>query len=386
MSDWHLITCEYPPALGGVGDYCRLVAEGLAGAGACVHVWCPPAQRSRPSAPGVTLHPTLGDFGRAALAETGRQLDRFAGPRRLFVQWVPHGYGWRSMNLPFCRWVRGRTRRGDVVDLMVHEPFLRFGGSCRQYLAAAVHRVMAAVLLRAARRVWLSTPAWESYLRPYAPRGLALRWLPVFSTVPAGGAGGRDVRRRLAPGGPLVGRFGSAGPAVNPLLTDTLHRILRGRPDASALLLGRGSERIREQLLAAAGDLAERVHATGALPLDEVPDHLAACDLLLQPLPEGLTTRSTGVMAGLANGRPVVTTAGPLTEPLWSETRAVYLTKLDAEALASAALGLLERPPERDRLAQAGLDLYEKRFAMRHTLDALCASEVGEDVAVGPLS
>src|SRR6266851_6265447 len=148
MNLWHLITSEYPPKLGGVSDYSRLLGEALALSGEEVHVWCPPALGEQPSFPGVTIHPTLGRFGPSALWKTGRQLDRFHGPRRLFVQWVPHGYGWRSLNLAFCCWVYCRALRGDQVELMVHEPFLRFTGSIKQYIAAALHRLMTGLLCR----------------------------------------------------------------------------------------------------------------------------------------------------------------------------------------------------------------------------------------------
>ena len=33
MLTWHIITGEYPPVIGGVSDYCQLVAEGLAASG-----------------------------------------------------------------------------------------------------------------------------------------------------------------------------------------------------------------------------------------------------------------------------------------------------------------------------------------------------------------
>src|SRR5947209_3461982 len=36
---WHLVTGEYPPRPGGVGDYSALLAAGLAAAGGEVHVW-----------------------------------------------------------------------------------------------------------------------------------------------------------------------------------------------------------------------------------------------------------------------------------------------------------------------------------------------------------
>ena len=46
---------------------------------------------------------------------------------------------------------------------------------------------------------------------------------------------------------------------------------------------------------------------------------------LIQPYPDGVTSRRTSVMACLSQGRAVVTTAGRLTEPLWPASGAVAL-------------------------------------------------------------
>ena len=70
----------------------------------------------------------------------------------MIVQWVPHAYGFRAMNLGFCLWLWSRASRGDDIELMVHEPYLAFwGGSWRQTAAAIVHRLMTVVLLRSAQ-------------------------------------------------------------------------------------------------------------------------------------------------------------------------------------------------------------------------------------------
>ena len=101
MLTWHIITGEYPPVIGGVSGYCQLVAEGLAATGDDVHVWCPPLPEV--AAPnGVTVHPTLGRISRRDLRAVDLLLDRFPPPRRLLVQWVPHGFGYRSLNVGFC--------------------------------------------------------------------------------------------------------------------------------------------------------------------------------------------------------------------------------------------------------------------------------------------
>src|SRR5205807_10388299 len=109
---------------------------------------------------GVIVHREMGRFTRSDLRRVGSRLDQLKAPGRLLVQWVPHGYGYRSMNLHFCLWLWRRARRGDRVEIMVHEPFLSFReGSWKQSGVAAVHRLMTIILLNAASRVWITIPA-----------------------------------------------------------------------------------------------------------------------------------------------------------------------------------------------------------------------------------
>jgi glycosyltransferase involved in cell wall biosynthesis len=420
---WHIITSEYPPQFGGVSDYTRQVAAGLAAAGDEVHVWCASASLSPANGAasgaadeigpraiaggsdraGVIVHRELGNFTPADLRRAGGLLDQFNGPRRLLVQWVPHGYGYRSMNLPFCFWLRRRAaRNGDRVELMVHEPSLAFGeGSWKQSGVAAVHRLMSAVLMKAAARVWISIPAWENRLRPYAfGRALEFNWLPIPSGIPVvddGPSGVRKIRDRYAANGEqLVGHFGSYDRNTTELLLSSVPSLLQNHSDCKLLLIGRGSEEAREKLIAAqlasqaaaararqtvsppAGQmnsppgLAGRVHATGTLSANDVSLHLSACDVLLQPFSDGVSSRRTSVMAGLAHGVPIVTNSGRLTEALWAESEAVALApSADAEVLMKATLRLLSDETGRRRLSDAGKRLYNERFAVEHVVAAL---------------
>src|SRR5437868_5304911 len=62
ISEWHIITCEYPPQSGGVSDYTQQVARGLADAGDRVHVWCPSSLPSHATAAGIDIHRVLGNI------------------------------------------------------------------------------------------------------------------------------------------------------------------------------------------------------------------------------------------------------------------------------------------------------------------------------------
>src|SRR5579884_1499169 len=142
MREWHIITCEYPPQRGGVGDYTSLLASQLAAQGDAVDVWCGGRAGSEREACGVTVHREFGRFDVADLKRVDRLLSTSPRPRRILLQWVPTGYGKRFMNLAFCRWITRRRKMGDEIELMVHEPYLPFSASIRRNVVACVHRVM----------------------------------------------------------------------------------------------------------------------------------------------------------------------------------------------------------------------------------------------------
>ena len=76
------------------------------------------------------------------------------------------------------------------------------------------------------------------------------------------------------------------------------------------LLIGRGANRFRDSLLESNVDGEDRVAAAEDLPSKDVAAHLKACDLVVQPYPDGVSTRRSTAMAGLACGVPTVTNLG----------------------------------------------------------------------------
>ncbi len=356
----HLITGEYPPAPGGVSDYTAEVAAALAQHGAAVHVWCPGEAGEAASERGVTVHRMLGTMSAADLARAGAALDACDGPRRLLLQWVPHAFGRRSLNLPFCWWVLRRAREGDRVEIMVHEPYLPLAWHPRRLAAALVHRIMTIILLRAASCVWVATPAWESTWRPYAlGRRVPFVWLPEPASLPvhpASAAGAAGIRQALIPpGGCVLGTFSSGSPCAREVLADVIPPILERHPSTVLLLIGSGGVRTREAIVARAPQLASRLHATGALDASAVSAHLAACDLALQVYPDGICTRHSSALTVMAHGVPMVTTAGRFTESVWRTSGAVALVSAhDRDGMVRRAGELAGRCPGAARPAAPG--------------------------------
>jgi len=161
------------------------------------------------------------------------------------------------------------------------------------------------------------------------------------------------------------------------LLMASLPKLLQGGLHRAALLLGRGSKALRGELIDRHPDLARRVHATGALDAAGISLHLSACDVMIQPYPDGVSSRRTSLMVGLSHGLPIVTTLGRLTESFWAGSGAVALAPVgDAVAMLEATERLLANPVEGGRMGSAAKALYRERFDVKHTITALREAEV----------
>jgi glycosyltransferase involved in cell wall biosynthesis len=376
MFGWHIITGEYPPQPGGVGDYTRLLAWELAKLGDEVEVWVPKNLGAQPHDAGVRIHRLPGHFGPRALAIVDRAISR-TNSHRVLVQYVPHAFGWKGMNLPFCCWLFAR-RRLDIT-VMFHEVAFRrrVAQPLRHNLLGEVTSLMAKLVARSATRIFVACDAWERMLQPMLPASRSIMSLPVPSNVPVVSdvEATNAIRARYASAGVLVaGHFSTYAPTIREYLEVSLPDLLHD-PRLSVILLGRGALEFRELLARRHPAITARLHAPGELASEQVSAYLSACDLMIQPYPDGISTRRTSAMAGLSHGRPIVTTNGRFTEPLWISSRAVAtVPDTDLTALAPLAISLLDDDSERQRLGLAASKLYRDRFDLRHTISCLRAT------------
>jgi len=367
---WHLITGEYPPQPGGVADYSQSVAWGLAAAGDEVIVWAPQCDGTVLNDGYVAVRRLPGHFGPKALAALDRGLRR--RPGRVLLQYAPHAFGWKAMNVPLCAWLWARRRALDVMFHEVAYPF-EAGQPWKHRMLAATNRGMAYLLLRSAERVFVSIPGWIPILRSLDPRDPGPVWVPIPSNLPTEypAPAIAAVRQRWLRNGTrwLVGHFSTYAPTITRLLEPALVTMLAAAPDVHVLLLGFGGQRFADRVVRRYPKLAGRATATGTLDATSAGAHIAACDVVLQPYHDGISTRRTSAMAGVSLGRPIVTTEGHLSESLWRITDAVEIAA--ADELATAVLGLLADPRRREALGKRAEELYRSHFAVEHTIRAL---------------
>jgi glycosyltransferase involved in cell wall biosynthesis len=384
LASWTILTGEYPPGCGGVGDYTAQVAAALAAAGDQVVV-CVPRRADgvgHDHHAGVELVELPDRFGPSTRRELTRRLG--SEPVRFLVQYVPNAFGAKGANLSWCRWLARRCREHrDDLRVMFHEPYFYFEWTRPDRgLLAIVQRMMAATLLRAASQVYVSTASWGRYLRPYAPAGAPSPLvLPIPSSVSGCDRPGdaADARARLlrAEATTLVGHFGTYGGHIASMLKPAIAALLEAERRVAVVCIGRGSESFVGEIARRQPVLRDRLTATGRVSASDAAVWIAACELLIQPFPDGVTTRRTSLMAGLINGTPVLTTAGALTEPVWSDTQAVALVPAsDQQELINAARRLAADAPSRTALGARGQAVYFERFALGHSV-ALLRGERG---------
>jgi glycosyltransferase involved in cell wall biosynthesis len=280
--------------------------------------------------------------------------------------------------VPFCLWLR--SRQADGFWVMFHEvafPIVR-GQKLTHRIVAWVQRRMASIAAKSAARVWMSIPAWEPTLRELVPNLGPTTWLPVPSNMPTEPrpAASAAIREQLGfePGDLVVGHFGTYGELVATLLATMLPTVLR-KEARLGLLVGRGAEAFAVRLQAAHPHLAGRLRVAADLDARGVADHLGASDVLLQPYPDGVSSRRTSMMTGLALGIPTVTTFGALSEPIWADEGLVLLAAAgDVAGHVALVERLLENPAERRALGERASRGYARSFSVSRVIGQLRAA------------
>ena len=183
-----------------------------------------------------------------------------------------------------------------------------------------------------------------------------------------------DAVPAVLPPGVRVGHFGTYPSGTTELLTPVLVGVLKGAADRVAVLIGRNSAEFRGRLAAAHPELSGRVIATGELPADDTAARLAACDVLVQPYPDGVSGRRTSATSALALGVPLVTNLGALSEGEWATAdNGVSLAHSPSPDAIRAAVEtvLALSPADRAARADAGRRWYAERFALGRVIAVL---------------
>ncbi len=270
------------------------------------------------------------------------------------------------------------TRFGLIVNRGVSFPISSLAAF--KYRSPHVHRIVA--VCEAIRRHLVEDVRVAAERVVVVPGGVDVHRFSLAVTNP------RRVRRelRLPPTARVIGTVGLREWKGWKEALQALPEVRAEHPETRLLLVGCESERQRRAVLRLAGEMGLTEAVTATLARNDMPDVLAACDVVVDASWAGTGTTGT-IREAMSLGRPVIATAiagnGELVE---DGITGILVPPRDVKTLAAAISRLLRDGAFAADLAQAGRTRVRAQFSTTTRvvrLEALYRQVIRE---VGPLS
>ena len=356
----NIVTSTFPPRFCGVGDHTARLASELAGRLEEVKVLTGFGEVSSPQ--GVCVGQFFSSESPRSIMSLVEAI-RVDKPDWVVIQYDPFSYGARYGFNPYLPLMVNRLKRRCPqvrLAVIVHESFVSTHNWKSGVLALELKAQLWA-LCRAADAIFTATEPWVARLAAWFPRK-TIKHLPVGSNIPHVQARREEVRASLGIGGEtsVLGLFGRVQKTRSmEHVRSAVRRSQEAGLDVAVLYMGFDSVAARAQL--------EGVHliADGPLSPDEISRRLAAVDVYMVPIDEGVSTRRTTLMTGLQHGLATVATSGPATDALLAREngRALMLAEVSApEKFAEVVLDLLVNTERRALLSEGACELFSREF------------------------
>jgi glycosyltransferase involved in cell wall biosynthesis len=349
-----IVTGEYPPMLGGIGDYtCKLSDALLA---SCVEPLLFVPAGSRPHNNHVPIAATYDHWSWSTLPLLHKTLEETEADW-LHVQHQVSMYKSHLSAYAIPRYLR-RKRWGGRVAVTFHDlnPPVLFSKGTRLWWWFSRDWILADL----ARHAHVALAADPAHVEQLAQFGADARQVPIGSNIAASTAHADSaVRVRRLYGIPeetfTIGHFGT------PIGLETLLDALGKLPNSLLLLIGKQQslanksniEKLTGRLMTVIDTLGidDRLRWTGHLPEQDAAAALAACDVIVLPYESGASLRHGGLMAAINQGKAVITSNPLRPLPGLADGEAILtFQRGDATDLAAAIEKVAAHPQLRKTL------------------------------------
>lgn len=387
-----ILTAEYPPLPGGVGDYTARLVQALT---EFQETELELAVLTIQDAAMTLLEVKAGSSSRTVLGQASRWGwstwplvgHMLAGwrPDLLHIQYQTGAYGMHPAINLLPAWLR---RSGSAPKLVVtmHDLLLPYlaprAGWLREWVT---YRLMAdcdALIVTNSddmQRLQGKSEALDAdqatlpiyQARRRLPQRIQPRMIPIGSNIACAPVAGyeRETWRQRLGAGPETVLLAYFGLVSHTKGLDTILDALEQLPNHVYLLvIGGEAAAPQDQVYAEqltqrirSDQLQGRVHITGHCAPEEVSAYLLAADIGVLPFSDGASFRRGSLLAALTHGLPVITTrpARQLSSvpQLVDGQNSVLIPPQDAEALAAAISRLAREPARRALLSQGAKQL-----------------------------
>ena len=413
-----LISGEFPPMQGGVGDYTETRARAMEAQGQDVWVLVPDSLRDAyPEDGGLPWHvrPAIGSWGWSCWRQVVSVL-REVNPDVVNIQYQAAAYNMRIPAINFVPWRIGCLSERPAVVVTFHDlksPYLfPKAGLLRPWVVSQLARHSDAAILTNSQDLatasgWFRAPRPrlpgdagvlridpETGRETQAPGRPFVHQIPIGSNIaPAPPAGfERDAwRARLGytpdqfvwayfgflneskGGETLVRALSLARHTSCPIGVAESVLLMIGGREGSSDATNRAYAAKVERLMRVSG-VERQVQWTGFVAEEEVSAALMSADILMLPYRDGASLRRGSLMAGLAHGCAVVTTTprSPVGE-LRQDENVLLVASEDPQGLCDAAMRL-----QRDAQLRLRIGAGAKELAQRFTWERIAQRTVDE--------
>ena len=364
-----IITGEYPPMDGGVGAYTQILAYEMSRMGHQIEILTRQISGETENNSNVTVRKAIkGKWGWRSTEEIARWTAKYA-PDAVIIQFQTAAYDMH----PAIHWVPSALRRQSVPSIVTFHD-LRV-----PYLFPKAGRVRRWIVNKLAHDAdgVICTDSEDFDILKADKRVRRLVRIPIGSNISPRDTNQTmrdEVRRELSirPSQLLVGYFGfvSQSKGVGVLL-DALARLIASGLDAHLVMIGGHAAEVDNQMSAYQSEVMEdirhkyldqRVHWTGFAPESQIGNWLSGCDIIALPFLDGVSLRSGTLMAALAHGKAIVTTA-PRVDIPELEHAMEYAKPADAEDLANKIGTLWHEVARRKDFEQRAAEVSKRYFS-----------------------
>jgi glycosyltransferase involved in cell wall biosynthesis len=361
-----IVTGEFFPMQGGVGDFTRELSAALSALDHQVLVLAPAGSRWENIPAGCALHPDVIRWD-WSLASRLRHWVQANGIDLVNLQYQAAAYGMHpALNLlppSFASAPLAVT----FHDLKVPYLFPKAGRLRWFAIRRLAQKAAGVIVTNREDRLRLEGAA--------AITRLAL--IPIGSNIPAVPPANYDRAawrsdRGISPEETLLGYFGFLNESKGgEELIEALHYLQEARVPVKLLMIGgrTGSSDAtnkayadRIDALVSRRGVQDRILRTGYVPAQAVSAAFLATDICVLPYRDGISFRRGSLMAALAHGRPIVATQPAIELPELRQKENVYLVPpCNPLALVEAVITLHDNAALRARLA-AGAETLAQNF------------------------